>query len=162
MNGAPDLSELSIHELIRLHRTSLAELRSRGVVRTRNPPQGDWAEFLVATAYSGELAPNSEKSWDVLAAGDRRLQVKARVLDPDRVGSNVTGVFRSWDFDAAVIVLFNDNLEVTAASELHVDDVKDMCRFSKHVRGSAMRPTPANLARGIDVTTKLQVAASRA
>ena len=37
------------------------------MIRTENAPVGDYAEYLVWTALGGKLAPNSEKSWDVLA-----------------------------------------------------------------------------------------------
>jgi hypothetical protein len=33
-----------------------------GAIRTENAPVGDYAEYLVATALGGRLAPNSEKS----------------------------------------------------------------------------------------------------
>jgi hypothetical protein len=57
---------MSIGELLALSRATLAELRKRGVVRTRNAPAGDYAEFLVQRATGGELASNAQKSWDVL------------------------------------------------------------------------------------------------
>jgi len=104
-----DLNGFSVRELFALHRATLHELRARGIVRSGNSPQGDWAELLVATAYSGQLAPNSEKSWDVRTGDGRRLQVKARVVEDGRpVGSKVTSPFRSWDFDAVVSVLLSD------------------------------------------------------
>ncbi len=50
------------------------------MIRTENVPVGDFAEYLVATALGGRLAPNSEKAWDVLASVGEKLQVKARVV----------------------------------------------------------------------------------
>jgi hypothetical protein len=80
---APDLSTFSESALFSLYRTILSELKHRGVIRTENAPVGDYAEYLVATALGGLLAPNSEKLWDVLANDGERLQVKARVVsDP--------------------------------------------------------------------------------
>ena len=76
--------------------------------------------------YEGERAPNSQKSWDVLDRKGRRLQVKSRALDHTQVGANTTSPFRSWDFDAAVIVLLNpEDLAVGRAAELPVDVVQD-------------------------------------
>ena len=46
--------------LLRVYAATLTELVRRGVVRTRNAPAGDLAELLVARAYGGEMAPNSE------------------------------------------------------------------------------------------------------
>jgi hypothetical protein len=70
---APDLSALSEPGLFSLYRAILAELKSRGVIRTENAPVGDYAEYLVATALGGQLAPNSEKAWDVLGNGGEKL-----------------------------------------------------------------------------------------
>ena len=64
----PDLSAFSESGLFSLYRAILVELKSRGVIRTENAPAGDYAEYLVATALGGQLAPNSEKAWDVLGS----------------------------------------------------------------------------------------------
>ena len=78
-----DLSAFSDSALFSFYRAILSELKSRGVIRTENAPAGDYAEYLVASAFSGELAPNSEKSRDVLTSDGEKLQVKARVVsDP--------------------------------------------------------------------------------
>jgi len=77
---APDLSTFSESGLFSLYRAILRELKSRGVIRTENAPVGDYAEYLVATALGGQLAPNSEKAWDVLGNDGEKLQVKARVV----------------------------------------------------------------------------------
>ena len=65
----PDLSEFSESGLFSLYRAILRELKSRDVIRTENAPVGDYAEYLVATTLGGQLAPNSEKAWDVLGSG---------------------------------------------------------------------------------------------
>jgi hypothetical protein len=57
--------EITVGALLSFSRAILAELRRRGVIRTGNAPAGDYAELLVQRASGGELAPNSEKSWDV-------------------------------------------------------------------------------------------------
>jgi hypothetical protein len=102
----PDLSVLSEPGLFSLYRASLPESKSRGVIRTENAPVGDYAEYLVVTALGGELAPNSEKSWDVLGQDGEKLQVKARVVSqPAQPGQLQLPPYRSFSFDAAVIVL---------------------------------------------------------
>ena len=82
----PDLSTFNESDLFSFYRAILSELKSRGVIRTENAPVGDYAEYLVATALGGQLAPNSEKSWDVLSCDGEKLQVKARVVS-DPLGS---------------------------------------------------------------------------
>lgn len=81
---------------------------------------GDYAEYLVARAVQGQLAPNSEKAWDVLAPDGEKLQVKARVVsDPPAPGQLQLSPFRSFGFDAAVIVLLsNADYRIWRASKL--------------------------------------------
>lgn len=106
------------------------------MVRTENAPAGDYAEFLVAAALGGDLAPNSEKSYDVLADGVR-LQVKARVVsDPPRSGQLQLSTFRSFDFDEAVIVLLDDHdYGVRHAIRLPVEHLQAVAVHDQHVNG---------------------------
>jgi len=152
---------MSTAELLALNRQTLHELHRRGVIRTLNAPAGDWAELLVATAYDGTLAPNSEKSFDVEISDGRRLQVKARVLDRDKAGSPILSAIRTWDFDACVIVLLStDDLSVLAASEIPTEALQQVASYRKHTNAWVVRPTPAVMASGVDVTELLQGAAA--
>ena len=93
-----DWETLTNAELLALSGGALAELRARGVVRTANAPAGDLAERLVADAMGGELAPNAQKSWDVLVratvadAPAQRIQVKARVVTDSRQRRPTSGL----------------------------------------------------------------------
>ncbi len=130
-----DLGQLSSRELLRLYADLLTELMRREVVRSRNAPVGDLAELLVARAYRGELAPRSEKSWDVRVEG-RRLQVKARLVVNGARSSQVYSPFRSWDFDACVFVLLDAyTYEVRQAVELPASAVQDIAKEVAWVRG---------------------------
>ncbi len=152
-----NLSELSVGELLALSRRILRELRARGVIRTGNAPAGDYAELLVQRATGGELAPNSQKSWDVLTREGERLQVKARVVtDAGNAGERQLSPFRSWDFDAAVIVLFADDFEVWHAVRMQVDVLRDASRFSAHVRADLVLVRDELLDQGEDWTERLR------
>jgi hypothetical protein len=92
----PDLSTLTESGLFSLYRAILSELKERGVIRTENAPVGDYAEYLVATALGGQLAPNVEKGWDALGRDGEKLQVKASVVsDPADPGQLQLSPFRS-------------------------------------------------------------------
>jgi hypothetical protein len=120
-NLRDSLADLTTGELLALSRGILAELRRRGVIRSGNAPAGDYAELLVQRATDGELAPNAQKSWDVETPTGEHLQVKARVVpNPKAPGERQLSVFRSWEFDAAVIVLFDDEFRVWRAVRLRV------------------------------------------
>lgn len=155
-----NLTALRTGELLALSRAILAELRKRGVIRTGNAPAGDYAELLVRVATGGELAPNSQRSWDVLTPAGERLQVKARVVtNPASAGERQLSVFRSWDFDAAVIVLFDDEFRVWRAARLPVETLRDRARFVEHVRGHRILARDELLDAGEDWTELLRVAA---
>lgn len=132
----PDFQTASTNELFAAYRAILAELRSRGIVRTGNAPTGDYAETLVKVAFSGELAPNSEKSWDVITPAAERLQVKSRLLDnPSRAKQRQLSPIRSWEFDSLVIVLFATDYSIWRAIKIPAVTIKDEGRFSDWVNG---------------------------
>jgi hypothetical protein len=159
---APDLTSRSVAELGRLYRAILAELRRRGVIRTGNAPIGDYAEWLVAQATQGELAPNSQKSWDIETPEGEHLQVKSRfVTDPTKAGERQLSPFRSWDFDAAVIVLFDDEFGVWRAAKIDREVVKDGAAFIEHVNGYRVIARDDLLAVGEDWSDRLRVAADQ-
>jgi hypothetical protein len=54
-----DVGSLTVRELLRLSARIVTELISRDVVRSRNAPAGDLAEYLVAKAYHGQFAKAS-------------------------------------------------------------------------------------------------------
>lgn len=158
--GPDDLKNLPTGELLRFSRLILAELRQRGVTRSGNAPAGDYAELLVQVATQGELAPASQKSWDVRTPDGERLQVKARVVvSPRNSGERQLSAFRSWDFDAAVIVLFDDAFRVWRAAKLPTADVEAIARYVEYVKGYRVIANDAFLALGEDWTEQLRRAA---
>lgn len=151
------LGRLTTGALLALSRAILSELRDRGVVRTGNAPAGDYAEYLVQHATGGELAPNSQKGWDIATPDGDRLQVKARVVTDPRVrGERQLSVFRSWDFDAALIVLFDDRFNIWRAARVNVAILRDNARFVKHVSGYRILATDDLLTAGEDWTERLR------
>ncbi len=157
-----DLSKLSVSELLGLSRRVLAELREQKVLRTGNAPTGDYAEWLVQRATGGTLEPNSKSSWDLKTSEGERLQVKARVVvNPRNKGQRQLSPFRSWEFDAAVVVLFNDEFKVWKSACLSVETLKEGARYSKHVNGELVFATDDLLSKGQDWTERLVEAANR-
>ena len=128
-DSLPDIEPLSVPALIQLHRRTLYALRDREVVHTLDNLTGGLGETLVSIAYGGELAPNSQKGYDVVVKADgktERLQVKARALPYPKVGSNMTGTIGPGHYDKMVIVLFNpEDLSVLMASELTREVVEE-------------------------------------
>jgi hypothetical protein len=153
-----DLTGASVGELGRLYRSILAELRRRGVIRTGNAPVGDYAEWLVTRASGGTLAPNtSQSSWDVEVPDGERLQVKSRfVTDPGNAGERQLSPFRSWDFDAAVIVLFDDDFAVWRAAKVPQAAIEADSAYVEHVNGYRVIARDPLLDDGEDWTVRLR------
>ena len=158
----PDLSTVSDSGLFSLYRAILIELKHRGVIRTENAPVGDYAEYLVAAALGGELAPNAEKSWDVLAEGGEKLQVKARVVsDPAKPGQLQLSPFRSFGFDSAVIVLLSaTDYAVSRASKVPRCVVESSAIYRQHVNAKILfaRPEIMGHPDATDLTAALRAA----
>ena len=60
--------------LFSLYRAILRELKGRGVIRTENAPAGDYAEYLVAAALGGKLAPTRKRHGTCSAAMARNCK----------------------------------------------------------------------------------------
>jgi hypothetical protein len=123
---------------------------------------------LVATALGGQLAPSSEKSWDVLGKGGEKLQVKARVVsDPPEPGQLQLSPFRSFGFDSAVIVLLSAaDYAVARASKVPRYVVESSAFYRQHVNGKVLlaRPEIMSHPEATDLTAALrgaQLAAGR-
>jgi hypothetical protein len=149
-----ELHQLSVPSLLRLSRLILRELRARGIVRSSNAPAGDYAELLIQRTTSGELAPNAQKSWDVKAASQERIQVKARVLTPENPSRQLSPI-RSWDFDTLAVVLFDDDFSVVRAVSLDIEVVRAVGVWRKHVNGWIVFARDDLLADGVDMTNEV-------
>jgi hypothetical protein len=158
------LTQSSDSELFALYGSVMGELLRRHLVRTANAPAGDYAEYLVASALGGELAPNSEKSWDVKTSEGKRVQVKCRVVaDPPKPGERQLSPFRSFAFDDLVIVLFARDYSIWRAVQIPVEVVKALSRHRTHVNGYVLMATDSVLSSTAttDLTEALRGAASR-
>ena len=152
----------STGRLLADYRRILAELRDRGVLRTNNALTGDYAEYLVARAFDGELAPNSERSWGVATSDGRRIQVKARISPAGSdAGTRQLSVIRTWGFHELAILLFADDYTLRQAALVPVEVAKQRARFVKHVNGYRLNANAALFATEsvTDVTDLLREAA---
>lgn len=77
------LNALNNLELLSLHSEILTQLRSRGVIRTKNNPVGDYAEWLVSNALGMTLLSNSSAGADAIDADGLKVQIKARRVTSD-------------------------------------------------------------------------------
>ena len=151
-----DLAEVPTKALLARYGAILTELERREVIRTRNAPVGDYAEYLAAQAYGATLVPNSVKSYDMTTADGTRYQVKARTVRPGMKAGAAFSVVRSYDFDVMVYVALDwETYEVTWAREVPVAEMESVGRFSDHINGTLVRIKDAQ-ALGADVTARFR------
>ena len=154
-----DLAGLTTRQLLLLYADLLTELVRRKVVRSRNAPAGDLAEYLALQVHGGDLAPPSEKSWDIRAADGRLVQVKTRLIAAADRRSHSYSPFRSWGFHACLfLVLDAHTYAVVSAVEVPVDAVRGLARAAPHVNGHRVttRTPLADLPGAADRTADLR------
>ena len=155
------LPKSTVGELLTSYRNILGSLRARGLVRTNNAPIGDLAEYCAAVVYDGLLAPNSEKSYDLVAEDGRRIQVKVRLIRPGTSKAAVFSPMRSFDFEACVFLIVDDEAgDVEVARELTVDEVREVGKHREHTNGLVVRmgQIRSNPQLGVDLTSEFRVA----
>jgi hypothetical protein len=149
------LAEATPRQILATYELLLAELRRRNVVRTNDAPSGQYAEWLAQRVLGGSLASNSVKSYDLTAADGSRIQVKARVVrNTAKAGERQLSPFRSFEFDSALIILFDDTYRVRRAIMLPATVVLEHSRDSSHVNGRILIARDAVLNLGDDLTLK--------
>ncbi len=155
-----DASLMTVGEILHVYTALLTELRHRGLVRTNNAPIGDLAEYACAAFYEGELAANSEKSYDLLAADGRRVQVKVRTVREDTSPSAVFSSIRSMDFDVCVFILANARTNsIESAYEWTADEIRSSGRYQSHTNSTLIRIGQVRAgAAGTDITGGLDAA----
>lgn len=125
MTNQASISTLSDSELIELYPSILKELKSRGIIRTKNLI-GELGEYLAANAYQKnpklpklQLNLKSTKNIDATSQKGERYAIKA-------TSGNGTGVFASLPteddgkvyFEYLVLVRFNKDYTLDSIYEL--------------------------------------------
>ena len=90
----PDLARLTITELLAVHSRVLDELQHREVIRSKNNPTGDYAEWLVKEGLGLQLAPPSAKGFDATDSLGLRYQIEGRGITPKNTSTQL-GVIRN-------------------------------------------------------------------
>ena len=139
------LSRYKVRGLLALHSAVLDELQSRGAIRSRNNPTGDYAESLVADRLGLELVAKSSKGFDAVDRHGRKYQIKGRRAAAD-VAAPLLGTIRNYeagDFDFLIAVVFEPDWSVRCAAKIAHADLSTFLKFRKHVNGHNMRLAPS-------------------
>jgi len=129
------LRELTVKELLQLHSSIIDELKRRRVVRTKNNPVGDYAEWLVANALGLELAGKSSAGYDGIDAEGVKIQIKARRITPDNKSRQLGAIrkLEEKDFDQLAAVIFDKNFDIIDAVLIPHEVVREYATYRGHV-----------------------------
>jgi hypothetical protein len=106
------------------------------------------------------LAPNSEKSYDLIAEDGRRIQVKVRTTHGSMSPSSVFSALRSMDFDACVFIIADARSNtIQTAYEWSSEEIRAHGRFQSHTNSTLVRTGQVQSGvAGVDVTLAINTA----
>lgn len=130
-----DLRKLTNKKLLRLQASITNELLKREVVRTKNNPLGDYAEWLVAKALGLTLETNSKAGYDGIDSEGLRVQIKGRRITSGNKSRQLSAIrkYDKKDFDVLAAVIFDEYFEVMEAYLIPHHVVGEYASYREHV-----------------------------
>lgn len=142
---SPAMQQMNVMDLLRLHSEILTELKDRGVVRSKNNPTGDFAEWLTAKTLGLALEDNSAKGFDATDSKGNRYQIKGRRITDDNPSTQL-GVIRNLDaheFDYLIAVILNSDWTVLRVAQIPYEQIDSLASFREHQNGHVMHLRPS-------------------
>ena len=124
-------------KLLKQYAEVINKLRTKGVIRSKNNPAGDYAESLAMKAFSLSPCPKSQKGYDAFDE-DYRYEVKARRITEDN-GSRQLSAIRKIDenhFDYVIAILFQWDFTIYRAAKIPHRIVKEHARHKAHTNAA--------------------------
>jgi hypothetical protein len=148
-------------ELLQLHSAVLDEMRGQEIIRSRNNPTGDYAEWLVADRLHLKLEGNSSKGHDATDASGKRYQIKARQAARKQKAPlfSVMRELEQGHFDFLVAVVFDSEWNVSYGALISHAHVAPLCAFRARVNGQMRLAQSALGIAGVQEITALLRAA---
>lgn len=126
------ISNLSNRELLQQHSSIIEELVNRNVLRTRNNPVADYAEWLVANKLCLTLQTNSKAGYDAVDSSGVTYQIKAR---RERTQLGVIRNLNQNAFDYLIVVIFHNDFSVKEAYNIPHSIIVNYANHSSHQNG---------------------------
>ena len=126
--------ELSDLELLQAHNAIIDELKSRGVVRSKNQPIADYAEGLACRKLNLKLVDTKNNpGYDAIGVDSQRYQIKSRQPTPENTSTQTSFIYKldSKRFDFIIGILFNEDYSVKLALKIPYDVVKKYAKYKK-------------------------------
>lgn len=153
----PSLS--NVRYLLSEYDRILNELRKTPVIRSKNNPLADYAEWLVCEALGCTRCAKSTKGHDA-TKGDVRFEVKARRITEDNKSRQLSAIrgIQHQHFDFLVGVLFKADFQVERAAQIPWSVIEANSRHSQHQNSAIfhLRDSVWDFDDVIDVTADIQ------
>ena len=125
----------NIRQLLYDYAQLLDKLRQTEIIRTKNNPVGDYAEWLVAKTLNLELCSKSTKGHDAVDPSSKyKYEIKARRLTDDNPSRRLSAI-RDLDkqhFDFLIGVLFDHDFGVIRAAQIPWVVIKNLSSHNEH------------------------------
>lgn len=159
-----NLTGLTISELLQAHGAVIDELQRRGVVRSKNNPTGDYAEWLASIGLGLTLLRNAAAGFDATDSEGVRYQIKGRRISSGH-SSTQLGVIRNLDacdFDFLIAIVFSADWQILRAAKIPHGVVSKLATFRKHQNGHIMHMRPSVMTEpGVENITGVLLAVSQ-
>jgi Family of unknown function (DUF6998) len=149
----------NIRQLLFDYARILDELRQTEIIRSKNNPVGDYAEWLVSETFRLKLCSKSMKGHD--AYDDRyKYEVKARRLTGDNSSRRLSAI-RDLDkhhFDYLIGVLFDHDFGIVRSAKIPWAVVKENSSHNEHSNSAIFNLSDSiwNISGVEDITTQIQ------
>lgn len=129
---ATDLRLLNTHDIVNLWADSTAEMKRRGIVRTRNVI-GDLAETIAEAHLHGTRGSFSNKGWDLTTPDGERVQVKGLWrTSPTRTKLSA---IRDSDYDWLMVIVFGPRFDLFGAFKAPRSFIEEAYPFVARIGG---------------------------
>ena len=130
-----ELAAMTELELLQTHSAVIAELRSRGVVKTNNNPVGDYTEWLVCHRLGLKPEGNSRAAFDAIDTKGTKYQIKGRLSNDNSVQFSTIRNLEQQGFDFVIAVIFDRDFSVRLAVKIAHSSIPRLARYQGHVNG---------------------------
>lgn len=129
--------DMTVEHLLKSHSLIMNELIGRGVIRTRNKPTGDYAEWLIAQKLNLKLTDNSYQGYDAIDNNGIRYQIKSRQLARSNASRQLSVIrdLEKLHFDFLIAVFFHLDFSIESAFILPHKIIDKYAKYSIHQNG---------------------------
>ena len=116
------------------------ELRACGIMRTKNNPVADYAEWLVSTKLDLRLEDNSRSGYDATDFGGTRYEIKGRRITPDNKSTQLSAIrnLEQHSFDYLIGIIFEADFSVKYAAKAPYEVVVERASYHRHTNAHVL------------------------